>query len=261
MSGCVLEVAALTDVGRVRGFNEDTVAADKEAGIALVADGMGGHRAGAVASSMARDILLRGMRRRRRRMPPARAVAKTVDQANQAIYRVGQEDACCRSMGTTLAMMLFHDKGVTLAHIGDSRIYRLRKGCLDQLTRDDSLVDDQVAVGLISADQAGSSHNRHLVTRALGVDARVDVHVQETDVRPGDIFIASSDGLHDIVRHDDIELIVDTLHMNLKLAARHLVQLANDLGGFDNISVALVKAVESSPVSAGWFARLFGRRH
>jgi serine/threonine protein phosphatase PrpC len=260
MSGCVLEVAALTDVGRVRGFNEDTVVADRQAGIALVADGMGGHRAGAVASSMARDILLRGMRRRRWRTPPARAVAQALEQANDQIYRAGQEDAPCRGMGTTLAMMLFHGKGVTLAHVGDSRIYRLRAGRLAQLTRDDSLVDDQVSAGLISADQAGSSHNRHLVTRALGVDAHVDVHVQETDVRPGDIFIASSDGLHDIVRHEDIELIVATLQMNLTLAAHHLVQLANDLGGFDNISVALVKAGEA-PAANGWLARLFGRRY
>lgn len=260
MLGCCLEVAALTDVGRVRGFNEDTVVADKESGIVLVADGMGGHRAGALASRMARDIVLQTLRGRRR-TPPSRAVAQALDQTNRAIYRAGQEDAGRQGMGTTLAMMLFHGKGVTLAHVGDSRIYRLRDGHLAQLTRDDSLLGDQVAVGLISAGQAGSSHNRHLVTRALGVKGQIGAHVQETDVRPGDIFIASSDGLHDVVGHADIELIVASLHMNLPLAAHHLVQLANDLGGFDNISVALAKAGAPPAGPRGWLGRLFGWFH
>ena len=260
MRGCSLEVAALTDVGRVRSFNEDTVAVDKKQGIAVVADGMGGHRAGEVASRMAQDIVLAGLRARGtgRRKHPAQTIERVLGQANRSILEAARANPAYRGMGTTVALLLFHGSGVTLAHVGDSRIYRLRAGALTLLTRDDSLLSDQVEMGLISADEAGGSHNRHLVTQALGMNERFSPRLREEQVRPGDVFLVCSDGLNDMVDEADIELILASLHMNLSLAARHLVQLANDNGGFDNVSVVLVKALAASPGAgrAGWLGRL-----
>ncbi len=263
MLGSRLEVAALTDVGRVRRFNEDTVAADKEHGIAIVADGMGGHRAGGVASRMAQDLVLAGLRSRdsQLRQMPSQVIERLLQQANASIFTAAQENPAYRGMGTTLAMMLFRGAAVTLAHVGDSRIYRLRAGRLGLLTRDDSLLRDQVEQGLISAQEAGYSHNRHLVTQVLGIQGHVSVHLREASVRAGDVFLACSDGLTDLVDDADIALIMSSLHMNLPLAASHLVQLANDNGGFDNISVVLVKALAASPAPtfSGWLRRLLDR--
>jgi protein phosphatase len=263
MGAWCLEVAVLTDVGRVRGVNEDTAAADGEYGIAVVADGMGGHRAGKVASHMARDIVLDGLRGGRV-LPwkkPAQLVKRVLARANRSIVDAGRGTPAFRGMGTTLAVMLFRGRRVTLAHVGDTRVYRLRRGRLSPLTRDDSLLSDQVELGLISAREAAGSHNRHLVTRALGVREDLVVTLREEHVEAGDVFLACTDGLHDMVDDADIELIVDSLHMNLPLAAQHLVQLANDNGGFDNVSVALVKVVASrrQAKGKGWLGRLLGR--
>jgi Serine/threonine protein phosphatase len=163
-------------------------------------------------------------------------------------------------MGTTLALTLFDEQSAIVAHVGDSRVYRLRDGRLELLTRDDSLLRDQVELGLIAVEDAVDSHNRHLVTQALGIGEQVTVHVRQERLRNGDVFLLCSDGLNDLVEDKDIELIVDSLKTNLPLTARHLVQLANDNGGSDNITVALVRVLdESNPVRRqGWFTRLLG---
>jgi protein phosphatase len=163
-------------------------------------------------------------------------------------------------MGTTLALALFHGERVTLAHVGDSRIYRLRDGELQLLTRDDSLLRDQIDLDLIDAQDAGGSHNRHLVTGALGIHEDVALHLQEQDTCDGDLYLLCSDGLHDMVDDADIGLILQALQANLPLAASHLVQLANDLGGHDNISVALVRLQSRAAGWHAWWARWLGRR-
>lgn len=269
MPNCPLDVAALTDVGRVRSCNEDAVAADKEHGIAIVADGMGGHRAGEVASRMARDIVLAALcghrgkhgakNRIKHRTTPSRVIEQALGQANHSILAAAQDNPNYRGMGTTIALLLFHGGSVTLAHIGDSRIYRLREGRLSLLTRDDSLLSDQVEWGLISTEETGASRNRHLVTGALGIRPQLAPTLREETLQADDVFLVCSDGLNDMVDESDIELIVRSLHMNLPLAASHLMQLANDNGGLDNVSVVLVKAgAASAPVRAnGWLSRLF----
>ena len=251
-----LEVTALTDVGNVRQYNEDSLAIDAGRGIVGIADGMGGHRAGEVASRMAADLLLTGLaqaadRFRPHAQPsgPAQAVTECIKRANRTIFEAGRADPRYRGMGTTLALAVFYDDEVTLAHVGDSRIYRVRDGELTLLTRDDSLLRDQVDLGVISAEEARHSHNRSLVTRALGVYETVAPHVQQEAARPGDIYLVCSDGLNDLVEDADIELIVTELDANLPLAAQVLVQAAKDNGGLDNVSVALARVQAPFPAA------------
>lgn len=263
-----LEIVCLTDPGRVRTLNEDAVAADSEFGIAMVADGIGGHRAGDVASQMATEIIIERLRAKikqfragARQPKPPQFAEQIIDEANRAICSAAQQQAGCTGMGTTLALALFYGHRVALLHVGDSRIYRLRQGKLQLLTRDDSLLCDQVDLGMISPENAGDSHNRHLVTQALGASDTLSIHVRDEEFQPRDILLLCTDGLNDLVDSSDIELIIESLQTNLPLAAAHLVQLANDNGGRDNISVVLVatrrRRTQEAPKKS-WFARLFG---
>jgi protein phosphatase len=264
MASEFLEIALLTDVGNVRQYNEDSIAADRARGILALADGMGGHRAGEVASRMATDLLMTRLaaatdtiRPNARQHGPLLALNQSINQANKAIYEAGRIDVRYRGMGTTLAAALFHDNRVAIGHVGDSRVYRLRNGKLSLLTRDDSLLRDQVELGMISAAEARQSHNRSLVTRALGIEERVSAHVSDEDALPGDVFLLCSDGLNDCVEDADIELIVASLAANLPLAATHLVQAAKDNGGYDNVSVILARVRSSFAAQGGaWWRRL-----
>jgi protein phosphatase len=260
-----IEAAAATDLGNVRQYNEDSIALDPELGVVAVADGMGGHRAGEVASAMATEIVLSGLRRRLAELrsgadqhSPLLAVEESINQANLAIWGASQSNAALLGMGTTLALALFHDNRIVIGHVGDSRIYRLREGALRLLTRDDSLLRDQVDARLISAADAGDSHNRSLVTQALGAAERVVAHVGQHDALPGDIFLLCSDGLNDLVDDADIELILGALESNLPLAAQQLVQAAKDNGGYDNITAIVAKVRRPFPAARGWLRRLFG---
>lgn len=259
-----LEVASLTDIGQVRPTNEDRVAADGALGLAFVADGMGGHRGGELASRIAQQVVVSRVQQRvgsRKKRPSGDFVRHLFAEADKAILAAAQKDPNVRGMGTTLAMALFHDDRVVLGHIGDCRVYRLRNGRLEALTRDDTLLRDQVEMGLIEAAHAADSHNRHLVTRALGTGKGVTPHLRDEEARCGDVFLLCTDGLNDMVDDDDIELILHSLGCNLPLAAHHLVQLANDNGGQDNISAVLVRLDPLPRVGrlAAWFGRLFGR--
>ena len=270
MSRRFIEIAALTDAGSVRQFNEDSIVADPDLGVAVLADGMGGHRAGEVASRMAAQVMfdrlhahITGFRSTAGPHSSLQAVDESINRANRAVFDAARAQSSYHGMGTTLAVTLFYDNRVALGHIGDSRIYRLRDGVLTLLTRDDSLLRDEIDLGLISAEDAGESHNRSLVTRALGIEERVRAHLTEDDARGGDIYLLCSDGLSDLVDEADIELIVGGLQPNLPLAASHLVQAAKDNGGYDNVSVILARVLQ--PFSAAsqqrWTLRWFGWLH
>ena len=255
-----IEVASLSDPGRIRALNEDTVVVDREFGFAVVADGMGGHRAGDVASRMAVEGIVERLRSRTRAPTPQKFAEQIIVAANLTIHSAASNKPECKGMGTTLALAFMHGQLIILAHVGDSRIYRLRKGRLELLTRDDSLLRDQVELGLIKAEEAGDSHNRHLVTQALGFSTQVSVHLLEESVQSGDVYLLCTDGLNDLADDKDIEIIIDALKTNLPLTAQHLVQLANDNGGFDNISVALMRVLGEAPSTrrSGWLSRLRG---
>ena len=260
-----IEVAAVTDVGNVRQYNEDSIAVDVDNGILALADGMGGHRAGEVASRMATELLVADLAAAAAAMRPDAgpretmlAVESSINRANKAIFAAGRADSKHGGMGTTLALALFRDGRVTWAHVGDSRVYRVRGARMRLLTRDDSLLRDQVELGVISAEEASQSHNRSLVTRALGIAETVVPHLADDAAVPDDVYVLCSDGLNDLVEDTDIELIVGALRANLPLAAQHLVQAAKDNGGLDNVSVILarIREPEAAAVRRGWFARL-----
>jgi len=265
-----VEAVGVTDAGSVRQYNEDRIVLAPEIGVVALADGMGGHRAGEIASHMAADLVVNGIRTHladagatAAQHSPLLALDKSINQANRHIFEAAQASRAREGMGTTLAVALFHARGVTIAHVGDSRIYRLRAGKLALLTRDDSLLRQQVETGLIGAGDVADSHNRAYVTQALGVADAVDAHPRDIDTLPGDLFLLCSDGLNDLVDDDDIELIVHSLSNNLALAAQVLVQTAKDNGGYDNVSVILARPALRPRGDEGWRAKLarwlFGR--
>ncbi|MFN3397046.1 MAG: Stp1/IreP family PP2C-type Ser/Thr phosphatase [Sulfurimicrobium sp.] len=259
-----LEVATTTDAGVVRPFNEDAVATELDLGLAVVADGMGGYKAGDVASGMAASIMVEELKRQLRASAadsPARILHDATRKANQAIFQAARTNPQYHGMGTTLVTALFHDNHVHFTHVGDSRLYRLRHGRLTVLTQDHSILHEQVAQGLISAEDIKTSHNRNLVTRALGVEPEVGHETQQQPVETGDLYLLCSDGLNDMVDDADIELALTALQANLPLTARQLVMMANDNGGHDNISVVLVRILKPFPAAEpgkGLLDRLFG---
>lgn len=255
-----LEVASLSDAGKLRPLNEDGVVVDRECGFALLTDGMGGPRAGDVASRLALATIAERLRASVE-APSPQEVEASIVAANAAVHAAAHKQGVRTGMGTTLALAAFGGERVVLAHVGDSRIYRLRDGRLELLTRDDSILNDQVELGLIAVDEVAESHNRRMVTQSLGMAAAVAPHVREEAVRAGDVYLLCSDGLNDLVGDADIEIIIDALKTNLPLTASHLVQLANDSGGYDNVTVALVRVQDEPPAAAprGWLGRLFGR--
>ncbi len=264
-----IEFASATDAGIVRKFNEDSIATDSEIGLMVLADGMGGYMAGDVASALAISVVKEELAAAlekiepvesstaKRYMPQTLAVKWAAEKANQMILRVARKNTQCQGMGTTLTLALFHEDRISIAHVGDSRLYRLRYDRLEQLTMDHSLLRGQVEAGLIESGDAKLSHNRNLVTRALGKEETVEVDVREEDVLPGDIYLLCSDGLNDMVEDADIELALCELKANLPLAANLLVQMANDNGGHDNVSVVLAR-VQAQAAKRGLFDTLLG---
>lgn len=265
-----LEMVARTDPGMIRSHNEDAVFADANLGISILADGMGGYSAGEVASGMATMRLAEDLARvivseaecRRSLSDPVvveQHILNEVSAANSAIFNAAQSCSQYAGMGTTLVMAWFYNNRMSVAHVGDSRLYRLRGQHFEQLTRDHSLLQEQLDNGIITAEQARYAENRNLVTRALGVDPEVEVDVNDYDVRPGDIFLLCSDGLNDMIEDDEIGLTLKTLGGNLPLAADHLVHMSNDNGGRDNVSVILIKVLGDYAAPKGWWQRLLAR--
>jgi PPM family protein phosphatase len=266
LSHC-LEMVARSDPGRVRSRNEDAVFVEPALGLAVLADGMGGYNAGEVASGMATAWLSAEMAKALAAQSPDAqqadgqrwanaALLREIANANEAVYQAALSQPQYAGMGTTLVTALFHDNTVTVAHIGDSRLYLLRQGEFRQLTRDHSLLQEQIDGGIITEEQARYSQNRNLVTRALGIDPMVETEIHDYEVEPGDIFLLCSDGLNDMVEDEEIALTLATLSANLDLCATQLVDMANDNGGRDNVSVILVKVNQAFPAARRWWARL-----
>lgn len=263
----VLEIVTRTDPGMVRSHNEDAVYGNASLGLAILADGMGGYNAGEVASGMATTLLASNFAGL---IPDAKPQAvdasgrrvahlhleQEIGNANLAIFNAAQSQPQYAGMGTTLVCAWFYDNKLSLAHVGDSRLYRLREGLLEQLTRDHSLLQEQIDSGMITPEEARHSQNKNLVTRALGVEPGVEVEINDFEVMAGDIYLLCSDGLNDMVEDEEISLTLQTLGSNLGLAADQLIQMANDNGGRDNVSVILVKIRGDYAVPRGWWQRL-----
>jgi serine/threonine protein phosphatase PrpC len=265
----ILEIATCTDPGMVRSHNEDSVASDATSGVVVLADGMGGYNAGEVASGMATTVIVTELQQalattqanavdpQTSKEVAAQLVRDQVLKANTSIYNAAQSQPQYAGMGTTLVVCLFFDNRVMVAHIGDSRLYMMRGGQFSQVTKDHSLLQEQIDSGLITAEQAKHAQHKNLVTRALGIDPSVEPEIHEYAVKPGDIYLLCSDGLCDMVSDEDIGMTLEALGGNLKMAAQHLVQMANDNGGRDNVSVILVRVLREYPAARGVMAKVF----
>ena len=259
-----------TDTGRVREHNEDTIASDVDVGLLVLADGMGGYNAGEVASGIAVKTITNLVREGLAREDlasvdrstgltrPSIVLRDAITRANKIIYQTARSQAECEGMGTTVVAAVFYDNRISIAHVGDSRLYRQRGSEIAQVTMDHSLLQELVDRGFYSPEEAQRAANKNYVTRALGVEPQVEVEVQEHTVDKGDIFILCSDGLSDMVEDEDIRLTISTFGANLDTVAKQLIQLANENGGRDNVSVVLAQAVEPFPASRGVMDKLLG---
>ncbi len=265
-----INFAELTDTGRVREHNEDAIGTDADIGLMVLADGMGGYNAGEVASGIAVRIVAEqateaAMREDRGDIDPHSGLMRqtiilrdAVYRANKVIFQTAQSQTHCEGMGTTIVACMFYDNRVSVAHVGDSRAYRLRGGAFEQVTMDHSLLQELVDRGFYSAEEAQRSTNRNYVTRALGVEPTVEVEVREYEVLPDDVYLLCSDGLPDMVEDEDIHLTISTFNASLDVVSQQLVDLANDHGGRDNISVMLAQVMDSFAAKQGLFARIAG---
>jgi len=247
-----VEIAGVTDVGRLRKRNEDAIEWDARLGVAMVADGMGGSQGGDIAAATAlrsikydlRRALADGERhgeRTRSREVRASLAVELVRRANQGVRKSAARDDRLNGMGTTLVLALLGPDYLTAAHVGDSRLYRLRGPRLERLTEDHSMVQEMVGRGQMNARQAATSRHRNVITRALGIAQDVTVDVAHHAIAPGDIFMLCTDGLTNMVADEEIGAALRAHAHSLETAARNAVNLANARGGRDNVSVVLMR--------------------
>ena len=245
-----VEFGEHSDIGKVRERNEDAhghvapanpAQARSHGWLFVLADGVGGHERGEVASRLAVECLLEGFHQSRAGEPHTTLLPQLVEKANLRVYEAGRAAAPGGAhMGTTLvACALRYDRAV-IAHVGDSRCYLIRRGRATQLTRDHTVASEQLRLGLISAGESSQSSSRHLLLRSLGKDLFVKADVNETQVTPGDVLLLCCDGLHGALEGGDMASIV-TENRDCQEAARRLVALANERDGSDNISVQVVR--------------------
>lgn len=266
-----LEIVGKTDPGKVRERNEDSIALASEIGLLVVADGMGGHNSGEVASGLAvetvltfaKDFLGKGRNTLPEGADPAlsaraRQLQHFIQKANTVIFEKSRAFKKDHGMGTTIVAALADDRSLTVAHVGDSRLYLLRNGRLERLTEDHSLVQDQVRHGLITQEQAEKSNLQNILTRALGTEANVKVDTADHPVLPGDVFMLCSDGLTKMVTEDEMAKVLAASATGLE-AVDTLISMANAAGGVDNVTVAVARS-PAAPKS-GWrsaVSRFFG---
>jgi serine/threonine protein phosphatase PrpC len=263
-----LQVVSLTHSGMVRTHNEDSVGVEAACGLVVLADGMGGYNAGEVASGIAVSVTTSEVAQGLQHASPIEIdtasheelavtlLRDNIQKANSSIYQASQSQPQYAGMGTTIVSGLFYDNRVAVAHVGDSRMYRLRGETLATVTKDHSLLQEQIDSGMISLAEARHSKNKNLVTRAVGIDENVMPEVHVYDVQTGDIYLLCSDGLNDMVEDPDIESALYAMQGNLPLAAQQLIQMANDNGGRDNVSVILVKVLADFAAPRSWSVRL-----
>jgi protein phosphatase len=261
-----LRIACAVDTGRARANNEDAVVIDEACGVAVLADGMGGYQAGEVASGMATHLVHGELSRwlaedggEGSDAEVRRALERAVDGANRQIFNAATLNPDYQGMGTTLVCAVFRGARVLIGHVGDSRAYRLRAGRLARLTRDHSLLQEQIDAGLITPQDAAVSTMKNLVTRAVGVEDTVLVESHVHALQPADCILLCSDGLSDMLAETAIEQLMQG-ETEPEVLCQRLVQAANDAGGRDNISVvvAYVAGVRGERAAPWW--RLGRRR-
>lgn len=224
-----------TDVGKVRANNQDAPIVSEKLRLYGVADGMGGHKGGEVASTSARDNLLRELEGK---TPSVAALSGAIEEVNRQIYHQQEHDDALTGMGTTLSVLWMSDNFVYIGHVGDSRVYLLRDGEFKQMTLDHSLVEQLVREGVLTEEEAQNHPMRNIITRAIGTDESVEVDVVVEERRKGDLWLACSDGLHGLV--DDRQMRDALRQYAPEKAADVLLKAALDAGGRDNVTLVIV---------------------
>jgi len=265
-----VEIAGATDPGCVRKNNEDNFAVEPELGLLVVADGMGGHNSGEVASDLSCKTIVeygRKMLGGAKTLVPdgtpgltprGRQLEFFVKSANSMIYEKGRAFPKDAGMGTTVVAAIVDAKSLTVAHVGDSRLYLWRRGELTQLTEDHSLVGEQVKRGQITADQAARSPQQNILTRALGADKDVQVDVSDHPLMPGDLVLLATDGLSKMVVDADVAAVIAAEQEPQKIVDV-LIAKSRAAGGIDNISVVAAKVPAPGGGVKNLVSRLFGR--
>lgn len=224
-----------TDVGKVRANNQDAPIVSEKLRLYGVADGMGGHKDGEVASTSARDDLLRELEGK---TPSVATLSGAIEEVNRQIYHQQEHDDALTGMGTTLSVLWMSDNFVYIGHVGDSRVYLLRDGEFKQMTLDHSLVEQLVREGVLTEEEAQNHPMRNIITRAIGTDESVEVDVVVEERRKGDLWLACSDGLHGLV--DDRQMRDALRQYAPEKAADVLLKAALDAGGRDNVTLVIV---------------------
>lgn len=258
-----------TDVGSVRDHNEDAIGCDENIGLAVLADGMGGHRGGEMASAITVSTILETVSKNIKDLKSGDTddetgysvesllVHEAVTLANKNVHDSSEANAQYRGMGTTVVVTLFYDNRFTVAHVGDSRLYRLRDLELEQVTRDHSLMQELIDRGFYTPEQARNSLNKNLVTRAIGIDESVQIDIQEDIAMTDDIYLLCSDGVTDMIEDHLVKSAMLDNENDLEKAALEIIRLANEHGGKDNISALLIKPIKSFPAKNSLFSRFF----
>ena len=266
-----IAITGMTDIGMVRRKNEDSIGYDSALGLAVLADGMGGHRGGDIASSMSVDKIIELVQKQLPRIKPGQTDSKSgyslesiciqqaIYSANDLVFKTAEANPVHSGMGTTIVVLQFYNNTLSLVHIGDSRCYRLRKDSFEQITRDHSLLQELIDRGFYTREDARNSMNKNLVTRALGIDPVVAADIQEDIVLKNDIYLLCSDGLTDYVEDEFIRLTIKRFSDNLDEAAKQLITKANQNGGKDNISVMLCRVDDDFSVEQSWLNKLATR--
>lgn len=264
-----IEITGLTDVGSIRDQNEDAISKDERLGLAVLADGMGGHRGGEMASAMTVSTIVEILNKKLKKIDPGKsdpdtgysqesmAIHEAITQANTEVHNAANASPQYQGMGTTVVVLLFYDNRFTVAHVGDSRLYRLRDGDLEQITSDHSLTQELLDRGFYTADQAQKSTNKNLVTRAVGIEPFVQIDLMEASAQVDDIYLLCSDGLSDLIDDTLILGILKKYGKDLDQAAAELIREANEHGGKDNISAILARPVKPFPARDSLFSRFF----
>jgi len=245
----LLKIAGYTDTGLRREYNQDHIGFDQELGIAVLADGMGGHKAGEVAAHMAVKFVLEKLRKFVLQENSVSItgsqllefVSNTISSSNTEIYSAQEAEEAYKGMGTTIVATVVMGSQVYVGHVGDSRLYLYRSRTLQRLTKDHSLVQDLIDRGFYTEREARSANVGHVVTRALGTRPEVEVEANEEQLQAYDLLLLCSDGLTDMVSDWQIAEIIDENIADLEIAAKKLIALANHYGGKDNISVILMQ--------------------
>jgi protein phosphatase len=263
--GLAVQVAGKSDVGCVRTNNEDNFGYDTRYGIFVVCDGMGGQAAGEVASKMGVDAMLEYFRHSNGHWPKperpfdgvserAAALGNAIVKANHAVFEASHKGGEHAGMGSTIASVLVQENFFSIGHVGDSRIYLVRNGKIQQLTNDHSLVMEQVRRGLMTMQEAEKSEIQNIILRALGSEESVEPDLDDMVAQPGDTLLLASDGLTKELKEADILRIMQSTS-SLQEACERLIKAAKEHGGDDNITCLLIRMNEEP-----WYKRLFGKK-